>query len=105
MGQRGSKQPQAQVLLLGLDNAGKSTLLYKLKHDAFVTTSPTIGFNVEMLDAKKNRKNVALTVRVSTNAARFRQTDVLVQFAPDVPAAPLSSRIVSSYVGRRLGPW
>ncbi|TNM98253.1 hypothetical protein fugu_014499 [Takifugu bimaculatus] len=62
MGQRGSKQPQAQVLLLGLDNAGKSTLLYKLKHDASVTTSPTVGFNVEMLDAKKNRKNVALTV-------------------------------------------
>lgn len=62
MGQRGSKQPQAQVLLLGLDNAGKSTLLYKLKHDASVTTSPTIGFNVEMLDVKKNRKNIALTV-------------------------------------------
>ncbi|XP_022610842.1 ADP-ribosylation factor-like protein 14 [Seriola dumerili] len=62
MGLRGSKQPEAQVLLLGLDNAGKSTLLYKLKHNACVSTVPTIGFNVEMLDARKNRKNIALTV-------------------------------------------
>lgn len=62
MGLRGSKQPQAQILLLGLDNAGKSTLLYKLKHVGTVLTVPTIGFNVEMFDARKNRKNIALTV-------------------------------------------
>ncbi|XP_014855612.1 PREDICTED: ADP-ribosylation factor-like protein 14 [Poecilia mexicana] len=55
-------KPQVQVLLLGLDNAGKSTLLYKLKHNASVSTVPTIGFNVEMLDARKNRKNIAVTV-------------------------------------------
>lgn len=61
MGLLGSK-PQAQILMLGLDNAGKSTLLYKLKHDANVTTVPTIGFNVEMMDAVKNRRNIALTV-------------------------------------------
>lgn len=62
MGHLISKQPQVQVLLLGLDNAGKSTLLYKLKHNVSVSTVPTIGFNVEMLDARKNRKNVAVTV-------------------------------------------
>ncbi|XP_026169666.1 ADP-ribosylation factor-like protein 14 [Mastacembelus armatus] len=62
MGQRGSKQPAAQVLLLGLDNSGKSTLLYKLKHNACVGTVPTIGFNVEMFDARKNRKSIALTL-------------------------------------------
>lgn len=62
MGQRGSKQREVRVLLLGLDNAGKSTLLYKLKHNASVSTVPTIGFNVEMLEARKNRKHVALTV-------------------------------------------
>ncbi|XP_028283642.1 ADP-ribosylation factor-like protein 14 [Parambassis ranga] len=62
MGLRGSKQPEVQVLLLGLDNAGKSTLLYKLKHNMCVSTVPTIGFNVEMLEARKNGKNIALTV-------------------------------------------
>ncbi|XP_041847866.1 ADP-ribosylation factor-like protein 14 [Melanotaenia boesemani] len=62
MGHMVSKQPEVQVLLLGLDNAGKSTFLYKLKHNACVTTVPTIGFNVEMLDAKKSRKNIAVTM-------------------------------------------
>ncbi|KAM9845051.1 ADP-ribosylation factor-like protein 14 [Aulostomus maculatus] len=62
MGQRGSKQPEARVLLLGLDNAGKSTILYKVKHNACVNTVPTIGFNVEMLEARRNRKNFTLTL-------------------------------------------
>ena len=60
MGLRGSKLPEVQVLLLGLDNAGKSTLLYKLKHNACVSTVPTIGFNVEMMETRKSGKNIAL---------------------------------------------
>uniref|UniRef100_A0A3Q2XTI6 ADP-ribosylation factor-like 14 n=1 Tax=Hippocampus comes TaxID=109280 RepID=A0A3Q2XTI6_HIPCM len=62
MGQRGSTQPEARVLILGLDNAGKSTLLYKMKHDKLVGTVPTVGFNVEMFDVKRKKKNFALTV-------------------------------------------
>lgn len=62
MGQRGSKQPEVRVLMLGLDNAGKSTLLYRLKHNASACTVPTIGFNVEMLEARRNRKHIALTL-------------------------------------------
>uniref|UniRef100_A0A3B5KVM9 Uncharacterized protein n=1 Tax=Xiphophorus couchianus TaxID=32473 RepID=A0A3B5KVM9_9TELE len=65
MGQHESKssvEARVQVLLLGLDNAGKSTLLYKMKHNVGVSTVPTIGFNVEMLDARKNRKNISVTV-------------------------------------------
>ena len=31
----------------GLERAGKTTLLYLLTLDKFVTTSPTIGFNIE----------------------------------------------------------
>ncbi len=33
--------------MLGLDAAGKTTVLYKLKLNEIVTTIPTIGFNVE----------------------------------------------------------
>ncbi|KAM6989856.1 ADP-ribosylation factor-like protein 14 [Tautogolabrus adspersus] len=62
MGLRGSKLPEAQIPFLGLDNAGKSTLLYKLKHNACVSTVPTIGFNVEMFEARKNRRNISVTV-------------------------------------------
>ncbi|XP_026229510.1 ADP-ribosylation factor-like protein 14 [Anabas testudineus] len=62
MGQRGSKQSEVRVLLLGLDNAGKSTLLYKLKFKSSVSTVPTIGFNVEMLEGRRNGNHIALTV-------------------------------------------
>ena len=36
-----------KVLFLGLDNAGKSTLLFQLKDKAFRDTVPTVGLNVE----------------------------------------------------------
>ena len=36
-----------RILMIGLDNAGKTTVLYKLKLGEVVTTIPTIGFNVE----------------------------------------------------------
>ncbi|KAL1778374.1 ADP-ribosylation factor 14 [Sigmodon hispidus] len=52
MGLLNSKNPkvkQAHILLLGLDSAGKSTLLYRLKLAETLTTIPTIGFNVEMV--------------------------------------------------------
>merc|ERR1712224_1042378 len=41
----------------GLDAAGKTTILYKLKLGEVVTTIPTIGFNVETVEYK----NISLT--------------------------------------------
>eukprot|EP01083_Nonionella_stella_P122273 367822_1 len=43
---------EAGVLMIGLDAAGKTTILYKLKLGDVVTTIPTIGFNVETLEYK-----------------------------------------------------
>ena len=37
----------SRIVMLGLDAAGKTTILYKLKLDETVSTIPTIGFNVE----------------------------------------------------------
>ena len=42
-----------RILMLGLDAAGKTTTLYKLKLGEFVTSVPTIGFNVETVSYKK----------------------------------------------------
>ncbi|XP_039599059.1 ADP-ribosylation factor 1-like [Polypterus senegalus] len=41
---------QARILMLGLDAAGKTTILYKLKLNETVSTIPTIGFNVETVE-------------------------------------------------------
>lgn len=38
--------------MIGLDAAGKTTILYKLKIGEIVTTIPTIGFNVETIKYK-----------------------------------------------------
>ncbi|CAM9330685.1 ADP-ribosylation factor-like protein 4C [Lampetra fluviatilis] len=35
------------IVMLGLDSAGKTTVLYRLKFNEFVNTVPTIGFNME----------------------------------------------------------
>ncbi len=42
-----------RILMLGLDAAGKSTILYKLKLGEVINSVPTIGFNVESVHYKK----------------------------------------------------
>ncbi|CRK25499.1 hypothetical protein BN1723_013584 [Verticillium longisporum] len=49
---------EIRILILGLDNAGKTTLLYRLKVGEVVTTIPTIGFNVESVTYKNLNFNV-----------------------------------------------
>jgi small GTP-binding protein len=41
-----------RILMVGLDAAGKTTILYQLKMGETVKTIPTIGFNVETLEYK-----------------------------------------------------
>merc|ERR1712087_412820 len=53
----GGKQ-EMRILMVGLDAAGKTTILYKLKLGDVVTTIPTIGFNVETVEYK----NIEFTV-------------------------------------------
>ena len=47
-----------KIIILGLQNAGKTTILYKLKLGEVVSSVPTIGFNVETLEYK----NIKFTV-------------------------------------------
>ena len=39
--------------MLGLDSAGKTTILYKMKLNEVINTIPTIGFNVETFQYKQ----------------------------------------------------
>ncbi|KAK3681263.1 ADP-ribosylation factor family-domain-containing protein [Podospora appendiculata] len=49
---------EVRILMLGLDAAGKTTILYKLKVNQEVTTIPTVGFNVETVTIKNVKFNV-----------------------------------------------
>merc|ERR1712227_775455 len=49
---------EMRILMVGLDAAGKTTILNKLKLGEIVTTIPTIGFNVETVECK----NISFTV-------------------------------------------
>ena len=52
-------QPKKRsVIMVGLDAAGKTTVLYKLKLGEVVATVPTVGFNVETV----NYRSVTFTV-------------------------------------------
>ncbi|KTF91159.1 hypothetical protein cypCar_00023719 [Cyprinus carpio] len=44
-----------KVIIVGLDNAGKTTILYQFLTKEAVQTSPTIGSNVEEIAVKKTR--------------------------------------------------
>eukprot|EP00382_Lankesteria_abbotti_P005128 CAMPEP_0113848302 /NCGR_PEP_ID=MMETSP0372-20130328/2400_1 /TAXON_ID=340204 /ORGANISM="Lankesteria abbotti" /LENGTH=183 /DNA_ID=CAMNT_0000817767 /DNA_START=211 /DNA_END=762 /DNA_ORIENTATION=+ /assembly_acc=CAM_ASM_000359 len=49
---------ECRILILGLDNAGKTTILHRLHLDEVVQTIPTIGFNLETIQ----HKNIKLQV-------------------------------------------
>ena len=43
---------EMKALMLGLDAAGKTTILYKLNIGEVVSSVPTIGFNFEKVEYK-----------------------------------------------------
>jgi len=43
---------EVRILMVGLDAAGKTTILYKLMLGELVTAIPTVGFNVETVEYK-----------------------------------------------------
>jgi len=43
---------ELRILMLGLDSAGKTTILYNIKTNDEINTLPTVGFNVETIKYK-----------------------------------------------------
>ncbi len=47
---------EMRILMVGLDAAGKTTILYKLKLGEIVTTIPTIGMHIRDLQLSTTQK-------------------------------------------------
>ena len=58
-------QGTLHIVMLGLDSAGKSTALYRLKFDQYLNTVPTIGFNCEKVKGCTGRAKVSWGGRAS----------------------------------------
>ena len=52
------RERSATFVLVGLDNAGKTTILYRLNLGDVITTTPTVGSNVEEVVHRKVRFQV-----------------------------------------------
>lgn len=71
----GLKKREANILVVGLDNSGKSTILnyLKRKEDKVNEVVPTVGFTVEKLSAlDKNRSGISLTAYDMSGQGRYR---------------------------------
>ncbi len=49
---------EAKILLLGLDNAGKTTILRKISNEQIDSIEPTKGFNVKTLCVENFKLNM-----------------------------------------------
>lgn len=59
----GSSKSRYPIVMMGLDNAGKSTILYRMQSGQYCETIPTIGFNCEKVKGKLGKsKNVNFTI-------------------------------------------
>uniref|UniRef100_A0A3P8YK17 ADP-ribosylation factor-like protein 2 n=1 Tax=Esox lucius TaxID=8010 RepID=A0A3P8YK17_ESOLU len=52
------KEREMRLLMLGLDNAGKTTILKKFNGEDVSTISPTLGFNIKTLEHKGFKLNI-----------------------------------------------
>ncbi|CAM9278401.1 unnamed protein product [Pylaiella littoralis] len=76
------KEKEVRLLILGLDNAGKTTIVKKFNGDDINAIEPTLGFNIKTLEYKGYKLNVwdvggQQTIR-SYWRNYFEQTDGLI---------------------------
>lgn len=52
-----------QLVLVGVENSGKTTLLYHMKFGQYMHTQPTVGFNCEKVEVRSGKaKGMMLSV-------------------------------------------
>ncbi|XP_039757484.1 ADP-ribosylation factor-like protein 2 [Pararge aegeria] len=52
------KEKEMRILMLGLDNAGKTTILKRFNGEPIDTISPTLGFNIKTLEHRGYKLNI-----------------------------------------------
>ena len=68
-------EKEARILVLGLDNAGKTTILKALSEEDISTIMPTQGFNIKALVSKLNIKQHLKPIRFVFNLKDIESCD------------------------------
>ncbi|KAI0566512.1 ADP-ribosylation factor [Gracilaria domingensis] len=89
-----AREREIRVLVLGLDNAGKTTIMKRLKGEDVRSVSPTLGFDINTLEFDKYKLNMwdvggQQTIRTYWRNY-FEQTDGIVWVVDSADVARLS---------------
>ena len=68
VGPADAESTQTRIMMLGIDNAGKTSILYRLKLGEVITTVPTVGFTIDRLEYK----SLSFTVWDVCGQTKFR---------------------------------
>mmetsp|Transcript_14759 Transcript_14759/g.32072 ORF Transcript_14759/g.32072 Transcript_14759/m.32072 type:complete len:186 (-) Transcript_14759:645-1202(-) len=52
------REREIRILMVGLDNAGKTTIVKRLNGEDITTISPTLGFNIKTMQFKEFKLNI-----------------------------------------------
>ena len=85
---------RARILMLGLDGAGKTTILYKLRLGGMVKARPTVGFNMETVEHNH------LKLKVFDFGGRSKIRRFWHHYSPDADGVIF---VVDSTDGERMG--
>jgi hypothetical protein len=80
------KEKEMRLLMLGLDNAGKTTIVKKFNGEDVDTIAPTLGFNIKTLEC----------VRTRTTGSRPRSGPSLILVRAQAPTHPWPGIAASS---------
>eukprot|EP00240_Pyramimonas_obovata_P006688 CAMPEP_0118928672 /NCGR_PEP_ID=MMETSP1169-20130426/5874_1 /TAXON_ID=36882 /ORGANISM="Pyramimonas obovata, Strain CCMP722" /LENGTH=172 /DNA_ID=CAMNT_0006870707 /DNA_START=143 /DNA_END=658 /DNA_ORIENTATION=- len=53
-----AKEKEIRILMVGLDNAGKTTIVKRINGEDISTISPTLGFNIKTMSFKEYTLNI-----------------------------------------------
>eukprot|EP00118_Oscarella_pearsei_P005426 m.24962 g.24962 ORF g.24962 m.24962 type:complete len:239 (+) comp28707_c0_seq2:51-767(+) len=71
------KEKEVRLLMLGLDNAGKTTILKRFNGEDISTISPTLGFNIKTFEHKEyGSRLVCIACHISAYSFKLNVWDV-----------------------------
>lgn len=92
---------EMRILMVGLDAAGKTTILYKLKLGEIVTTIPTIGASIHLSSAVESRSARCEHADEGFAGGKQRWRHALSRLCPDLWTQPNLSGVVVHPSGMR----